>query len=194
MTKIDELTDLFSSLPGIGKKSAQKLAVYFVSKDNIYKEEFIKVLNSTKDLLLCQKCFAINENEICDICIDDSRNKQLIVVSNQQDYLHIHSLQLFNSYYFILGGEIESLDEKKISKLRFAELKERIKDNFDEVIIFTNPTISGELTANYIYQILEYDDIKVTKLANGLPIGAAIDYMDKLTIKEAYNNRKGIDS
>lgn len=192
MTKIEELISLFNSLPSIGKKSAQKIAIYFISQDNKFKEEFIQSLKNAKNLELCKKCFGISQNIICDICLDKSRDAKLIVVSSQQDLLHIESLKLFNSYYFVLGGEIESADKNLLDKLKFNELKNRIKDGLNEVIIFTNPTLSGELTANYIYKILEDTNVKITKLANGLPIGASLDYMDGLTISEAYKNRKEV--
>lgn len=193
LKSVTRLIDSFAKLPGVGYKSAEKMAYAVLNMKEADVEEFSRALENVHDKVhKCPVCGSYTEEEICDICSDSERNhRQIIVVSYSKDVLAFESLNTFNGVYHVLGGAISSVNGVGPENLRINELVERIKkDLVEEVIIATNPTTEGEVTAMYLAHILEKENVAVTRLAYGLPMGGHLEYADALTLSKALEGRK----
>ncbi len=186
----------FSRLPGIGKKTATRLALHILKMKH---ERVEKLSNSIIELkektLFCIECGAISEKEICGICGNNARDKDVIcVVEEAKDVFFIEHTGQFRGIYHVLGGKISPLDGIGPADLNFSKLIERVeKYNAKEVIIATNPDADGETTALYIGRILnKFNNLKITKLASGIPIGSHIEYADEITVLRALEGRREI--
>lgn len=185
---IDEL----SKLPSIGRKSAQRLALH------ILKSELLEVQNLSKSILelkentqICKICFNISENEVCDICKSEKRDKSIIcVVEEISDVIAIEKTNEFNGLYHVLGGVLSPLSGKDAESLNLKELFLRVKsENTSEIILALNPDTEGETTSLYIGKMLKSFDVKVSRLARGLPIGGDLEFADDATIGRAMLSR-----
>lgn len=185
---IDEL----SKLPSIGRKSAQRLALH------ILKSELIEVQNLSKSILelkentqICKICFNISENEVCDICKSEKRDKTIIcVVEEISDVIAIEKTNEFSGLYHVLGGVLSPLSGKDADSLNLKELISRVRtEKTVEVILALNPDTEGETTSLYIAKLLKSFDIKVSRLARGLPIGGDLEFADDATIGRAVLSR-----
>jgi len=185
---IDEL----SKLPSIGRKSAQRLALF------ILKSEVEDVRNLAASLIdlkektkICEKCFNISEEEVCDICKSEKRDKSIIcVVEEISDVIAVERTNEFFGLYHILGGVLSPLSGKDAESLNINELLSRVKNgNISEVILALNPDTEGETTSLYLAKLLKQCNIKVTRLARGLPIGGDLEFTDEATIGRAVLNR-----
>lgn len=193
LKSVNRLIDSFAKLPGVGYKSAEKMAYAILNMKESDVEEFSKALKNVNEKVhQCPICGSYTEEEICEICSDKERNhQQIIVVSHSKDVLAFESLNTFNGVYHVLGGAISSINGIGPENLRINELVERIKkDQVEEVIIATNPTTEGEITAMYIAHLLEKENVTVTRLAYGLPMGGHLEYADALTLNKALEGRK----
>lgn len=193
LKSVNRLIDSFAKLPGVGYKSAEKMAYAVLSMKEADAKEFSKAIeNVSEKVHKCPICGSYTEEEICEICSDNERNhRQIIVVSQSKDVLAFESLNTFNGVYHVLGGAISSVNGIGPENLRINELVERIKkDQVEEVIIATNPTTEGEITAMYIAHLLEKENVTVTRLAYGLPMGGHLEYADALTLNKALEGRK----
>lgn len=193
LKSVNRLIDSFAKLPGVGYKSAEKMAYAILNMKESDVEEFSKALkNVSEKVHQCPICGSYTEEEICEICSNKERNhQQIIVVSHSKDVLAFESLNTFNGVYHVLGGAISSINGIGPENLRINELVERIKkDQVEEVIIATNPTTEGEITAMYIAHLLEKENVTVTRLAYGLPMGGHLEYADALTLNKALEGRK----
>ena len=193
LKSVNRLIDSFAKLPGVGYKSAEKMAYAVLSMKDEDVIEFSKALENLHEKVhKCPICGSYTEEEICEICNDNSRNhRQIIVVSYSKDVLAFESLNTFNGVYHVLGGTINSARGIGPENLSFDALLKRIKDeHVEEVIIATNPTTDGEITAMYLAHILEKENIVVTRLAYGLPMGGHLEYADALTLNKALEGRK----
>lgn len=193
LKSINRLIDSFAKLPGVGYKSAEKMAYAVLNMKKEDAEEFSKALSNVHNVVhKCPICGSYTEEEMCEICSDNERNhRQIIVVSNSKDVLAFESLNTFNGVYHVLNGVISSVNGVGPENLRIKELLERVKnDNVEEVIIATNPTMEGEVTAMYLAHILENEKVVVTRLAYGLPMGGHLEYADALTLNKALEGRK----
>ena len=193
LKSINRLIDSFTKLPGVGYKSAEKMAYAVLNMKKEDAEEFSKALSNVHDVVYkCPICGSYTEDEMCEICSDNERNhRQIIVVSNSKDVLAFESLNTFNGVYHVLNGVISSVNGVGPENLRIKELLERVKnDNVEEVIIATNPTMEGEVTAMYLAHVLEIEKVVVTRLAYGLPMGGHLEYADALTLNKALEGRK----
>lgn len=193
MTAIDELTDSFSRLPGIGKKSAGRLVNYILKADAGWISRFANQLATLQEKIRpCSVCGAWTENDPCPICSDPLRDKSLIcVVEQPQDVVTIESSREFNGLFHVLGGVIAPLEGIGPDQLRIPELTERVKaGSVKEVIIATNPTVEGDTTALYIQRLLsEVPGLVITRLASGLPVGGDLEYADRLTLARSFRGR-----
>lgn len=195
LKNVETLTDSFSRLPGVGHKSAEKMAysVLEMSDENakIFAES---ILNVKKSVQKCPICGCYTESDCCDICSDKSRDfSKLIVVSYPKDILVFEKLNSYNGGYHVLGGVLSAINGVGIDDLNFDSLVKRVdENNVKEVIIATNPTTEGETTALYIAKLLENKNINITRLAYGLPIGGHLEYADSLTLERALEGRKKI--
>ena len=190
---INKLIDEFSRLPGIGKKSAQRLAFYVINMEQSDAYSFAEsILEVKRKIKYCEKCFNITESELCDICSDQKRDKTLIcVVESPRDLIAIENTKEFHGYYHVLHGAISPMDGIGPNEVKIRELILRLQeDDTNEIIIATNPTIEGEATAMYISKLLKGTDIKVTRLAHGIPVGGDLEYADEITLAKAIEGRR----
>lgn len=190
------LIDEFNKLPGIGKKSAQRLAFHMLSKETEDIEKFIEAIRNAKEKIrYCNVCQNITEKETCDICSSPTRNhEQICVVESPKDVLALEALNEYDGTYHVLHGVISPLNEIGPDDIRIKELIERIANNkTEEVILATNPNVEGETTAMYIAKLLAPFTDNITRLANGLPVGADIEYADEGTLLNAFEGRRKVN-
>ncbi|MBB5219193.1 recombination protein RecR [Treponema rectale] len=192
MNALDELAESFSRLPGIGKKSALRIASHVLKADDEFIKRFASQLVSLKERIHpCNICGAWTENQPCPICSDPTRDSSIIcVVEQPQDVTTINNSHEYNGLFHVLGGVISPLEGIGPAQLRLGELTERVKANgVKEVIIATNPTVEGDTTALYIQRLLQPLEITVTRLASGLPVGGDLEYADRLTLARSFRGR-----
>ncbi len=195
---IENLITELSKLPGIGPKTASRLAFYLLRSGKSLNIELGNTLiNMRKGVSFCNECFALAENEICPICTDLARNQSLIcVVEEVLDIAALEETHVYKGLYHVLHGCLSPLDGVGPSNLKIAELKERLQNlqkkeiNNLEIILATNASIEGEATANYIAQVIKDLNIKTTRLARGIPTGGNLEYVDKLTLQRAMEGRR----
>lgn len=190
---LDILAEQFNTLPGIGKKTAMRLAYYVLSQPSEYAEAFGNaVINAKKSAKYCKICQNISGEEICGICRNESRNHNTImVVKSPKDVIALEKSHEFKGVYHILHGVISPMEGISPSDLKIRELLERIKDiEKTEVVMALSPTIEGDATAMYLANILKPIGVKVTRIAQGLPMGSDLEYADEATLLTAYNDRR----
>lgn len=192
---LNELIEFFKKFPGIGEKTAERLAFSALKFDQEDLESFSNTIKNAKKILhSCKCCGTLTDKEICDICTDKSRDKTtLIVVEDSKEVFLFEKLGTYKAYYQVLGGLISPLDDIGPDDIKIKELIKRIEnDKFSEVILAIKSSIEADTTSLYIKKILEDKNIKVTRIASGIPIGADMDYIDALTLESALNNRKEV--
>ena len=189
------LAEKFASLPGIGMKSAQRLAYHVMSMDMKSVEEFSQALiDAKRDVRCCSQCQNLTEREICPICGDDSRDHSVIcVVESPKDVTAFERTREYNGVYHVLHGLLSPMDGITPDKLRMRELISRISaGGVDEVIMARNPTVEGDATALYAANLLKPLGVKVSRLAFGLPVGGMLEYADEVTLFKALENRNNM--
>ena len=189
---LERLTEQFAKLPGIGGKTAQRLAFYLLSQPQEEAEEFADaLLEARKSVHLCPVCQNLTDRDICPICEDEERDHGLIcVVAEPKDVVAMERAREYHGVYHVLHGLISPIDGITPDKLRIRELLARLQDGkVREVIMATNPTVEGDATAMYLAQLLEPLKVKVTRLAFGLPVGGSLEYADEVTLFKALENR-----
>ena len=199
INEIEELVKLISKLPGLGPKSAKRIVLKLINnRDELVKPLAKSLADVYKNIVRCKICGTLKSNSIeCnfDNCkIVDKKYNKICVVENISDQWSIESSNIFNGYFHILGGTISSVGQKK-EDLLISSLVERVKkDNIDEVILATSATVEGQTTAYYIQDSLKGIEVKVTKLAQGLPVGGEIESLDDGTLFSAFKNRSNLIS
>lgn len=189
------LAEKFASLPGIGMKSAQRLAYHVMSMDMESVEDFARALvNAKKNVHCCSVCQNLTEREVCPICDDPERDRTTIcVVESPKDVSAFERTHEFHGVYHVLHGLLSPMDGITPDKLRVRELLARIGEGgVSEVIMATNPTVEGDATALYIAGLLKPMGIKVSRLAFGLPVGGILEYADEVTLYKALENRNSM--
>ena len=192
MNALDQLAESFSRLPGIGKKSAIRISNHLLKADQVFLENFAKQLVELHSRIhQCSECGSYTETDPCQICTNPLRERNLLcVVEQPQDVQTIENSGEFRGIFHVLGALISPLEGIGPDQLPIGKLLERIKkENVTEVIIATNPTVEGDTTALYIQQILKQTDVKVSRLASGLPVGGDLEYADKLTLARSFRGR-----
>jgi len=193
---LQELIDNFRKLDGVGKKNATKMAfsVFSMSDDDVMKFAS-DIVEAKKKIHLCKHCQNISLNEICDVCSDESRDHSIIcVVQDPQSALAIEKVKEYNGLYHVLHGTLSPVKGIGPEQLKIKELLERLtSENIKEVIIATNLTVEGEATSMYISKLIKPFGIKVTRIANGLPVGADLEYADSITLFRAIQGRRDIN-
>lgn len=194
---IQNLINQFSRLPGIGPKSASRLAFYMLKQPAMDVEAFAESLtNLQKNIIFCSNCFNMAENDPCGICSDSRRQQNLIcVVEDPLDVVAMNQISAYNGTYHVLGGAISPLDGIGPENLKINELFDRLSKTSEpkEIILSTNPSMEGEATAMYIAKQLKqptYSHVKVTRLGRGLPMGADLEYADEYTLSKAFEGRQ----
>ena len=186
----NKLIDQLSQLPGIGRKTAQRLAFYILKSDDAYIRNLSDAINDIKkNILFCDNCGIMSEENICHICKDNDRANNIIcVVEQPQDIYAFEKTNSFKGEYHVIGGVLSPLDGVGPDDLNLEKLYKRVKVGM-EIIIATNPSIEGDTTSLYLAKILEKLGAKVTRLARGLPVGGDLEYMDELTLARAIEGR-----
>ncbi len=192
---LDELIIALSSLPGIGKKSAARLAFYLLKRPPEESAELAqRIIKARQILKPCTNCGNLAEDDLCDICADNSRNKSVVcIVEESSDVAAIESTNEYRGVYHVLWGALSPLDGVGPENLNLYTLKNRIKSGVTEVIIATNPSTEGEATSSYISAILKDTGVKITRIARGLPAGGSLEFADKTTLSRAMENRTSIE-
>ncbi|MCI8568678.1 MAG: recombination protein RecR [Bacilli bacterium] len=193
---IKSLIESFKYLPGIGEKTAERLAFSILELEDEQIELFSSSLVDVKDKVhKCQTCNTLTENDFCYICSDSTRNsKVLCVVEDTKSVFLFEKLGMFNGKYHVLEGLISPLDGVNPEDIGIDKLLDRIqKEKYEEIIFAFKPSIEGETTALYVKKILDGINIKITRLASGVPIGADMEYVDSLTLERALNDRKEME-
>ena len=193
---IKNLIESFKYLPGIGEKTAERLAFSVLELEEEQVELFVESLSDVNEKVhKCVVCNTLTENEKCYICNDESRdNKLLCVVEDTKNVFLFEKLGMFQGKYHVLEGLISPLDGVNPEDIGLDKLIDRITDEkFEEIIFAFKPSIEGETTSLYIKRILDGLNIKTTRLASGVPIGADMEYVDSLTLERALNDRKEIE-
>jgi recombination protein RecR len=192
---IQELIDELGRLPGIGPKSAQRIAFHVIQSESVDINRLVEVLRLVKERVkFCSQCFNIAEEELCKICRDVRRDDSLIcVVEESKDVVAIERTREFRGKYHVLGGAISPIDGIGPEQLKIRELLTRLADDrIKEIIIATDPNLEGEATATYLARTMKSLGIKISRLASGLPVGGDLEYADEVTLGRAFEGRKEI--
>lgn len=189
---LENLVDKFASLPGIGRKSAQRLAFHVLSLPDDEAQSFADaIISAKKSVRCCKVCQNLTEGEICQICASDTRDKSTVcVVSEPRDVLSIERGREYNGTYHVLHGVLSPMSHVGPDDIRIKELLVRVAENdIQEVIMATNPDTEGEATAMYLSRLLKPFNVKVTRLAYGIPVGSNLEFADDATLNRAIEGR-----
>lgn len=195
MERLDRLITYFSRLPGIGKKSASRIAYWLLETDRAYIDGFSADLGTIRDhIVRCRDCGNYAESELCDVCSSPVRERSFMcVVEQSRDVATIESTGEFRGLYHVLHGVLSPLDGVGPEELGLGKMRSRVhSEGVTEVIVATNPTLEGDSTAMYIVKMLSEDGIKVSRIASGLPVGGDMEYADKLSVARALRARQNI--
>ena len=189
--QISKLIQELSALPGIGTKSAQRLAFHILNMPKEQVEELSSaILDAKQNVRYCKECFTLTDEEICPICSDSSRNhKVIMVVENTRDLAAYEKTQKYDGVYHVLHGAISPMLGIGPGDIKLKELMQRLQKDVDEVIIATNSSLEGETTAMYISKLIKPTGIKVTRIASGVPVGGDLEYIDEVTLLRALGGR-----
>ena len=194
---IQDLIDELGRLPGIGPKSAQRIAFHIIQSERVDISRLADVLRTVKEKVkFCTECGNISEEELCRICRDLRRDPTLIcVVEESKDVIAIEKTREFRGKYHVLGGAISPIDGIGPENLRIRELMVRLAaTEIQEIIIATDPNLEGEATATYLSRMLKPLGMKVSRLASGLPVGGDLEYADEVTLGRAFEGRRTLDN
>ena len=188
---IEKLIEEFAKLPSIGKKSAQRLTLHILNLPKDEVEEFANALVKARGTIkYCSVCGNFTDTDPCAICSNPNREKDIIcVVEQPKDIMTMEKVKEFNGLYHVLHGTISPMQGRGPQDIRIRELVARMSGDVKEVIVATNPTIEGEATAMYISKILKPLDVKVTRIAAGIPVGGDLEYADEVTLYKALEGR-----
>jgi recombination protein RecR len=190
---IDKLSNELSRLPGIGKKTAQRLAFHIVGlPEEQVRELAVAIYNGKKNVHLCPVCYNLTDREICSVCGDDGRDRSIIcVVKDARDVNALERVRDYNGLYHVLGGVISPMDGVGPDDIRIRELMTRLSEGeIKEVVLATNPDVEGEATAAYLTRLIKPMGIKVTRIAHGVPVGGELEYTDEITLMRAFQGRR----
>ena len=190
---LERLSEQFARLPGIGSKTAQRLAFYMLGLPQEQAEEFAEtILQARRTVHLCPVCQNLTDQDVCPICADPERDQSLIcVVAEPKDVIAMERAREYTGVYHVLHGVISPLSHVGPDDIRIRELLERVQSgNVREIIMATNPDTEGEATAMYLSRLLRGLGVKVTRLAYGIPVGSQLEYADEVTLLRALNGRQ----
>ena len=190
-SQISKLIEQLSGLPGIGAKSAQRLAFHILNMPLENVEELSSsILEAKKNVLYCKQCFTLTDQEICPICSNPKRDdKQIMVVENTRDLAAYEKTGKYEGVYHVLHGAISPMLGIGPGDIRLKELMQRLQEEVEEVIIATNSSLEGETTAMYISKLIKPTGIKVSRIASGVPVGGDLEYIDEVTLLRALEGR-----
>lgn len=192
---IANLIEQLSKLPGIGRKTAQRLAFHILEMDNLDADMLSgAIIDAKEKIKLCSICCDLTENDPCNLCRDENRDESMIcVVEGPKDKIAMERSREYKGQYHILHGVISPMDNIGPSDIRIKELINRLSDDkVKEIIVATNPTVEGDATALYLSRLIKPIGIKVTRIAHGIPVGGDLEYFDDVTLARAMDNRREI--
>lgn len=191
---LQELIEEFEKLPGIGHKSAVRLAFHVMNMPEAKTQRFIDAINKAKtNVHLCSKCQNLTDKPLCNVCSSSKRDNSVIcVMESPKDVTALEKTKEYNGLYHVLHGAISPMDGVSPEDIKIKELIARLTPEITEVIMATNPTVEGEATAMYIARLLKPMGIKVTRIAHGIPVGGDIEYADEVTLSRAMEGRREI--
>lgn len=193
---IKELVDAFKILPGVGPKSAQRMAFHLLERNRQGALQLSQVLhNAMEHVKHCEQCRTFCENKLCDICANPKRQEshQLCVVESPQDVLAVEQTLEFKGRYFVLMGHLSPIDGIGPADIGLEQLSQILSDSdIQEVILATNPTVEGEATAHYIAQMCRSNNIKASRIAHGVPVGGELEFIDGNTLIHAFSGRRDV--
>ena len=192
MTALKELIDSLCRLPGVGPKTASRLAYHLINTDPQYNNILGEEISTIQDkIFTCSICGSCTETDPCEVCSDELRDRtKLCIIEQPQDVITLTSSGAYDGLFHVLGGAINPIEGLGPEKLSFSKLLKRIEQGqFKEIIIATNPTEEGDTTALYLKHILKDKDLEITRLASGLPIGGDLEYADKTTVARSFRGR-----
>ena len=187
--------EAFKYLPGIGDKTAERMALYLLNLDKVQTDFMADAIKNLKDnTKRCKVCGNFTSDDICFVCNDPTREKNILcVVEDPKTVIAIEKLGVYHGMYHVLNGLIKTLDGLDPAEIRLDKLIERINNSdFKEIIIAVKPCLEGEMTSLYINNVLKDLNISITRLASGIPMGADMEYVDAITLEKAFDNRKKI--
>lgn len=190
---IANLIEQFSKLPGIGRKTAQRLAFYILEMEPLEAEKLaVAITNAKEKIKYCSICCNLTDDDPCHICRDDRRDKSTIcVVEGAKDIIAMERTREFKGLYHVLHGVISPMENIGPNEIKIKELLNRVYDSeIEEVILAINPTVEGEATSLYIAKLLKPLGIKTTRIAHGIPVGGDLEYFDEVTLSKAMENRR----
>lgn len=193
---LEQLVDILGSLPGIGKKSARRIAFHILKSDpEVSKRLSESIFTLRREVRFCKQCGGLSQSELCHICDDASRNQRLLcVVEDPSDIFSIEETGEFNGLYHVLMGALSPLDGIGPEDLRIEELSRRIETHpFDEIFLATNPTLEGDATAHYISELFAQRGFRFTRISHGIATGASIEYADRGTLARSIRERKSLE-
>ena len=194
---VQELIDCLGRLPGIGPKSAQRVAFHLLKVDNEEANRLARAIVEVKEKVgFCSRCFNISEGELCQICSDTRRDDHVLcVVEEPRDVVAVERTREFRGRYHVLQGAIDHLQGVGPDQLKIRELIQRVgAEGITEVILCTNPNLEGEATALYLGRVLDVPGLTVSRIASGLPVGGDLEYADELTLGRALEGRRVVDN
>jgi len=194
---VQDLIDELGRLPGVGPKSAQRIAFHLLKLPNEDALRLARAISEMKARIsFCRRCFNVAEGEACEICLDDRRDASLVcVVEEPRDIVAVEKTQEYRGRYHVLQGAISPIEGIGPEQLRVKELLLRVQaEGITEVILCTNPNIEGEATAMYLARLLAPAGLKVTRIASGLPVGGDLEYADELTLGRALQGRRDVEA
>jgi recombination protein RecR len=194
---VQDLIDELGQLPGIGPKSAQRIAFHLLAADQVDVRRLAAALIEVKDKVrFCRVCGNVTQDELCRICVDSRRDDSVIcVVEEPKDVVAVERTREFRGKYHVLGGAISPIDGVGPDDLRIRELLLRLADGVvQEVILATDPNLEGEATATYLSRLMQPMGVRVSRLASGLPVGGDLEYADEVTLGRAFSGRRLLDA
>lgn len=191
---VERLINFLARLPGIGRKSAGRLAFHILKMPKEKALELAEAIVDVKEKVgFCSICFNISEDDPCFVCTDENRDKEIIcVIEEASDLVALEKAEGFRGLYHILGGRISPLDGIGPDDLKIGQLLDRIKNGVKEIIMATNPNVEGEATALYLAKLIKPLGLKITRIARGLPVGGDLEYADRVTLSRALEGRQEI--
>ncbi len=192
---LERLTEQFARIPGVGKKTAQRMAFAVLSLSAEEAEEFADtIIEAKRTIHLCPICQALTDQDICSVCSSSDRDRSVIcVVEDNKAFMSLEKVRQYRGLYHVLHGVISPMKGITPDKLKIKELIERIDDDTKEIIVATNPTVEGETTAMYIARLVAPLGVKVTRLAYGIPVGGELEYADEITLHRAIEGRRELN-
>jgi len=190
---LQQLMDALRCLPGVGPKSSQRMAFYLLERDRAGGRRLAQVLAEAMQAIgHCERCNTLTERDICRLCSNHQRDaSQLCIVESPSDVVAIEQATRFSGMYFVLGGHLSPLDGIGPDEIGLGKLAQRLQsETINEIIIATNPTLEGEATAHYIREMAQAQEVKITRIAHGVPLGGELEFVDGGTLSHAFSGRR----